>query len=59
MLEEREKSIEEKLLLNQLDPFFKYPIGRRRQALTIFLGYTSNMVTSGLRDVFLFYTFCI
>lgn len=51
MLEEREKSILEILSADQLDPFFKYPSNRKRRALTIFLGYTSNMVTSGLREV--------
>jgi len=31
--------------------FFPYPDSRRIRALTIFLGYTSNLVTSGLREV--------
>lgn len=35
----------------EVDPAFPYPVGRKRNALTIFLGYTSNLVTSGLRDV--------
>lgn len=34
-----------------VDEFFKYPPARRRMALTLFLGFTSNLVTSGLRDV--------
>lgn len=35
----------------ELESCFSYPSGRRRRPLTIFLGYTSNMVTSGLREV--------
>ncbi|KAI6184225.1 hypothetical protein M3Y97_00573300 [Aphelenchoides bicaudatus] len=31
---------------------FAYPEGRKKSGCTIFLGYTSNMVTSGLRDIF-------
>ncbi|KAI6172003.1 hypothetical protein M3Y98_00924600 [Aphelenchoides besseyi] len=31
---------------------FDYPISRKKRACTIFLGYTSNLVTSGLRDIF-------
>jgi len=34
------------------DPCFSYPESREKRSLTIFLGYTSNLVTSGLRDVF-------
>lgn len=52
MLKEREKSLTETLRIRELDPFFEYPQGKERRALTIFLGYTSNMVTSGLREVF-------
>lgn len=29
---------------------FTYPKDRKKSGCTIFLGYTSNMVTSGLRD---------
>lgn len=30
---------------------FPYPEGRLRKSCTIFLGYTSNLVSSGLREV--------
>ncbi|CAD6196967.1 unnamed protein product [Caenorhabditis auriculariae] len=49
MLEEREKQLED-----SEDAFFPYPEGRRKRACTIFLGYTSNLVTSGLREVLRF-----
>lgn len=49
MLEERTKPIE---LDPDMDPCFPYPIGKVRRSLTIFLGFTSNLVTSGLRDIF-------
>ncbi|VDM24631.1 unnamed protein product [Toxocara canis] len=32
------------------DETFPYPPGKKKTACTIFLGYTSNMVTSGLRE---------
>lgn len=32
------------------DPEFAYPGGRRKTGCTIFLGYTSNMISSGLRE---------
>ncbi|CAD5212391.1 unnamed protein product [Bursaphelenchus okinawaensis] len=31
---------------------FSYPEGRKKTGCTIFLGYTSNLVTSGLRETF-------
>ncbi|VDK52898.1 unnamed protein product [Gongylonema pulchrum] len=33
------------------DGTFPYPPGKRKNACTIFLGYTSNLVTSGVREV--------
>ncbi|VDK43077.1 unnamed protein product [Anisakis simplex] len=32
------------------DETFPYPVGKKKPACTIFLGYTSNIVTSGLRE---------
>uniref|UniRef100_A0A0N5BFB9 deoxyhypusine synthase n=1 Tax=Strongyloides papillosus TaxID=174720 RepID=A0A0N5BFB9_STREA len=37
-----------------IDINFPYPAGRRKQKLTLFLGYTSNLISSGLRDIFRF-----
>ena len=37
-----------------VDPYFPYPHGRQRPACTIFLGYTSNLVSSGLRETIRF-----
>uniref|UniRef100_A0AC35TUS5 Deoxyhypusine synthase n=1 Tax=Rhabditophanes sp. KR3021 TaxID=114890 RepID=A0AC35TUS5_9BILA len=36
------------------DAFFPYPVGKKRKSLTLFLGYTSNLISSGLRDIFKF-----
>lgn len=33
------------------EKLFPYPEGRQKRSCTIFLGYTSNLVTSGLREV--------
>jgi len=33
------------------EPTFAYPEDRKKTGCTIFLGYTSNLVTSGLREV--------
>ncbi|KAK0393665.1 hypothetical protein QR680_000343 [Steinernema hermaphroditum] len=33
------------------DEYYPYPEGKKKRACTIFLGYTSNLVSSGLRDV--------
>jgi len=52
-IEEVNKMIEERNSQVQ-GGFFPYPNSRRRRALTIFLGYTSNLVTSGLREVIRF-----
>lgn len=49
MIEERNTPI----IFNQIDSCFPYPPERLRRSLTIFLGFTSNMVTSGLREVIL------
>lgn len=49
MLAERAKPVK---LERYQDAEFPYPPGRVRPALTIFLGFTSNLVTSGLRDIF-------
>uniref|UniRef100_A0A7E4W7F4 deoxyhypusine synthase n=1 Tax=Panagrellus redivivus TaxID=6233 RepID=A0A7E4W7F4_PANRE len=35
---------------DDVDPNFPYPEGRPRPACTIFLGYTSNLVSSGIRE---------
>lgn len=32
------------------DEFLPYPAGKKKRSCTIFLGYTSNLVTSGLRE---------
>ena len=37
-----------------VDPNFPYPEGRKRPACTIFLGFTSNLVSSGLRETIRF-----
>uniref|UniRef100_A0A914E9F4 deoxyhypusine synthase n=1 Tax=Acrobeloides nanus TaxID=290746 RepID=A0A914E9F4_9BILA len=37
-----------------MDPCFPYPVGRPRKSCTIFLGYTSNLVSSGLREIIRF-----
>ncbi|TKR82113.1 hypothetical protein L596_015886 [Steinernema carpocapsae] len=42
---------EEVEILDDVDPCFPYPEGRKKRACTIFLGYTSNLISSGLRDV--------
>ncbi|KAI6242859.1 hypothetical protein M3Y99_00194600 [Aphelenchoides fujianensis] len=36
------------------EPTFEYPAGKKKRGCTIFLGFTSNLVTSGLRDIFRF-----
>lgn len=36
------------------DHILPYPEGKRKRACTIFLGYTSNLVTSGVREVSLY-----
>ncbi|MFH4982505.1 hypothetical protein AB6A40_009214 [Gnathostoma spinigerum] len=38
------------------DDTFEYPQGKKKPGCTIFLGYTSNLVTSGLREVIRFLT---
>ncbi|VDO75151.1 unnamed protein product, partial [Heligmosomoides polygyrus] len=48
MLDERQKSSDEPA------KFFPYPKERRIPQCTIFLGYTSNLVSSGLREVLRF-----
>lgn len=35
----------------QFETTFAYPVDRKKCGCTIFLGYTSNLVTSGLREV--------
>lgn len=47
MLEERNKKPE---IEEDVDPLFPYPEGKKRPACTIFLGYTSNLISSGLRE---------
>ena len=37
-------------LEEDVDPLFPYPEGKKRPACTIFLGYTSNLVSAGLRE---------
>uniref|UniRef100_A0A0K0DYQ3 deoxyhypusine synthase n=1 Tax=Strongyloides stercoralis TaxID=6248 RepID=A0A0K0DYQ3_STRER len=37
-----------------IDINFPYPYGRKKRKLTLFLGYTSNLISSGLRDIFRF-----
>nr|CAD2194746.1 unnamed protein product [Meloidogyne enterolobii] len=49
MLEERLKPVK---IDPDIDQYFKFPPGRLRPSLTLFLGFTSNLVTSGLRDIF-------
>ncbi|KAK5971045.1 putative deoxyhypusine synthase, partial [Trichostrongylus colubriformis] len=49
MLDEREISEG-----NNPEKFFPYPLERRIPHCTIFLGYTSNLVSSGLREIFRF-----
>ncbi|PAV62803.1 hypothetical protein WR25_23431 [Diploscapter pachys] len=49
MLDERENPLSE-----DVDPEFLYPEGRRKRGCTIFLGYTSNLVSSGLREIIRF-----
>ncbi|CAI4228499.1 unnamed protein product [Auanema sp. JU1783] len=50
MLSEREKDLPE----DCSEPLFPYPEGRKKTGCTIFLGYTSNLVSSGLREVIRF-----
>ena len=45
-LDEREKEVE-----GEEVKMAEYPEGRRMRPLTFFLGYTSNLVTCGLREV--------
>ncbi|KAI1729988.1 deoxyhypusine synthase domain-containing protein [Ditylenchus destructor] len=49
MIDERQKDV-----VHEVDSCFPYPPGRTKRALTLFLGYTSNMITSGLREIFRF-----
>uniref|UniRef100_A0A0N4ZI09 deoxyhypusine synthase n=1 Tax=Parastrongyloides trichosuri TaxID=131310 RepID=A0A0N4ZI09_PARTI len=43
----------ETLVLEEgIDACFPYPKNRTKKKLTIFLGYTSNLISSGLRDIF-------
>uniref|UniRef100_A0A915CL44 Deoxyhypusine synthase n=1 Tax=Ditylenchus dipsaci TaxID=166011 RepID=A0A915CL44_9BILA len=51
MISERERVF---LADESIEPCFPYPIARKKKALTLFLGYTSNLVTSGLREIFRF-----
>lgn len=51
MLDEREHALPEN---DDPNSFFPYPEGRKKKACTIFLGYTSNLVSSGIREVNLF-----
>jgi deoxyhypusine synthase len=39
------------VLPDDVDAVFQYPSNRRKTGCTIFLGYTSNMISSGLREV--------
>lgn len=48
MINERNKPVN---ISKEIDPYFSYPSNRLRRSLTIFFGFTSNMVTSGLREV--------
>ncbi|KAK6052299.1 hypothetical protein COOONC_10197 [Cooperia oncophora] len=50
MLDEREACCDG----DNMEKFFPYPIERRIPRCTIFLGYTSNLVSSGLREMFRF-----
>ncbi|GMS84734.1 hypothetical protein PENTCL1PPCAC_6909, partial [Pristionchus entomophagus] len=43
-LDDREKEVEEE------EKTFPYPEGRKKRGLTLFMGYTSNLVSSGLRE---------
>jgi deoxyhypusine synthase len=45
---------EEPPVEEDIDPCFSYPEGRKRPACTIFLGFTSNLVSSGLREAIRF-----
>ncbi|KAE9551570.1 hypothetical protein FO519_005214 [Halicephalobus sp. NKZ332] len=45
-----EARTEEPPIEEDVDPMFPYPEGKKRPACTIFLGYTSNLVSSGLRE---------
>ena len=42
---------EELIASPEIDRYFDYPDNRRRRSCTIFLGFTSNLISSGLRDV--------
>ncbi|CAB3403844.1 unnamed protein product [Caenorhabditis bovis] len=47
-------NLREKRLQDGVDATFPYPENRRKRNCTIFLGYTSNLVTSGLRETLRF-----